>query len=48
MGVLALEVLEPFRLGDLEPAVLLAPAVVGHLVNAQGLDDLRDLLAFTE
>jgi hypothetical protein len=48
VGRLADEVLEPFRLGDLEPAVLFAPAVVGDLVDAEGLDYLGDLLAFTE
>jgi hypothetical protein len=46
--VLALEVLEVLGLGDLEAAVRFAPAVVGDLVDAEGVDDLRDLLALAQ
>jgi len=46
--VLAFQLLEAFGLADAQAAVLLAPAVVGDLVDAEGLDDLRHLLALAD
>jgi hypothetical protein len=46
--VLALEVLEALGLGQRQAAWLLAPAVVAHFADAEGLDYLGDLLALTE
>jgi hypothetical protein len=46
--VLALEVLEALGLAHREATVLLAPAVVAHLADAEDLDDVGDPLALTE
>jgi hypothetical protein len=47
-GVLPLEVLEPLGVVGLQPAELVAPAVVGLLGDRQLAADVGDVLALTE
>src|SRR5919206_479232 len=46
--LLGLEVLQPLDLLALEPAVLVSPAVVGHLGDADGADRIGDGVALRE
>ena len=48
LAVLALELFQALGLGGRHPPILLTPAGVGDVADAQDLDDLRELLTLAE